>query len=341
MAEPLKLEDIDRPCIHPETQPAERYHRCDELWIITCYFNSGNFQTRRENYDRFAHPIRACGLNLLTVECAFGDADFALPARPDTVRVRSRDVMWQKERLINLALASLPASVRKIAWLDCDVLFSNPGWAIQTAALLDEVPIVQTFKTAIRLPRFHTSYQGLGEVWNGFAWVGEVVSDFAKKYGQHGHTGFGWAASRDLLDRHGLYDACVSGSGDHFMAHAMRGDLLMDCEEFPTSPNLREHFRRWAEPFYADVSGRIRSTPGTVLHLWHGDTKDRQYGDRHEELIRLNFDPAADLRLNSDGLWEWSGDKPRLRRWMNDYFGNRKEDGDSDHREEISGSEQI
>lgn len=329
MAEPTQLEFIARPCVHPETYPAERYSRCEELWLVTCYFNSNSFRTRRETYDRFAHSIRESGLNLLTVECAFGDADFTLPPGPDGLRVRSRDVMWQKERLINLAVASLPTSVHKIAWLDCDVLFSNPDWAIQTAALLDDFPIVQTFKTAIRLPRSQTSYRGLGEVWNGFAWVSEVVPDaFARDYTQHGHTGFGWAARRDLLDRHGLYDACVSGSGDHFMAHAMRGDLLMECGFLSTSPKLREHFRQWAKLFHADVRGRIGSTPGTLLHLWHGDTKDRRYGDRHEQLFRLDFDPAADLRIGGNGLWEWAGDKLELRRWMSEYFESRKEDGD-------------
>jgi len=329
MAEPREPDLVTRPCVHPETEPAERYHRCDDLWLVTCYFNSSGFRTRRETYERFAHSIRGSGLNLLTVECAFGDADFTLPPGPDSLRVCSRDLMWQKERLINLAVAALPASVRKIAWLDCDVLFSNPDWAIQTAALLDDFPIVQPFKTAIRLPRSHTSYRGLGEVWNGFAWVSEVLPDvFAKDYAQHGHTGFGWAARRDLLDRHGLYDACISGSGDHLMAHAMRGDLFMECGPFPTSPKLREHFHRWAKAFHADVSGQIGSTPGTLLHLWHGDTKDRRYIQRHAELVRLDFDPAADLRIGSNGLWEWAGDKLELHRWMRDYFEKRKEDGD-------------
>ncbi|HVN84497.1 MAG TPA: hypothetical protein VMW17_06585 [Candidatus Binatia bacterium] len=329
MAEPTTPDFVARPCAHPEAYPAERYGRCDELFLVTCYFNSNSFRTRRETYDRFAQSIRGSGLNLLTVECAFGDADFTLPPGPGCMRVRSRDVMWQKERLINLAVASLPTSVRKVAWLDCDVLFSNSDWAIQTAALLDTFPIVQTFKTAIRLPRSHTSYRGLGEVWSGFAWVSAVVPEvFAKDYAQHGHTGFGWAARRDLLDRHGLYDACISGSGDHLMAHAMRGDLSMKCGLFPTSPKLREHFRQWAKAFHADVSGQIGSTPGTLLHLWHGDTKDRRYIDRHEQLVNLDFDPAADLRIGRDGLWEWASDKPEFRRWMRDYFESRKEDGD-------------
>jgi hypothetical protein len=330
MAEPIDFELVSRPCAHPETWPAEHYRCCDELVVVTCYFNSSDFRTRRETYDRFAASIRAAGLTLLTVECAFGDADFTLPPGPHYMRVRSRDVMWQKERLINLAVASLPARAEKIAWLDCDVLFSNPDWAIETAALLDEVPIVQPFKTAIRLPRAHDAYRGLGEVWSGFAWVSEVEPEvFAKDYIKHGHTGFGWAARRELLDRHGLYDACISGSGDHFMAHAMRGDLSMECRLCPVGPRFREHFRQWAQVFHADVRGRIRSAPGTLLHLWHGDTKDRRYAERHEQLIDLEFDPATDLRSGSDGLWEWAGEKPRLRRWMCAYFEGRNEDGNA------------
>ena len=328
MAEPIPWDFVSRPCIHPETHPAERYVPCDELLLVTCYFNSNNFQTRRQSFDLFADRIRDSGLNLLTVECAFGDDEFSLPLSSDILRLRAPDVMWQKERLMNLAVRTLPKSVRKIAWLDCDVLFSNPEWAIQTAALLDDFPIVQTFKTAIRLPRAETSYRGLGEVWNGFGWVSEVVPEyFPKDFSHHGHTGFGWAAQRELLERHGLYDACVSGSGDHVMAHAMRGDLAMDCGRFPMSPKLREHFRQWAGPFNAAVAGRIGSTPGTLLHLWHGDTKDRNYLDRHEELIRMDFDPLTDLQAGPNGAWQWAGNKVELRQWMRGYFGARNEDG--------------
>jgi hypothetical protein len=327
MAEPIMCDFIARPCSHPEVHPAERYATCDELMLVTCYFNSSNFQTRRANFDLFAQPILESGLNLLTIECVFGDNEFTLPPSPNILRVRAPHVMWQKERLINLAVASLPASVRKIAWLDCDVLFSNPDWAVHTAALLDDFPIVQTFKTAIRLPHGATSYRGLGEVWNGFGWVSEVVPhSFSKDYLQHGHTGFGWAARRDLLERHGLYDACISGSGDHVMAHAMRGDAAMECDQFLMSPKLRQHFGQWARPFHATVAGRIGSTPGTLLHLWHGATKDREYGNRHEGLVRLDFDPAVDLRAGSDGVWEWASDKQELRHWMGAYFNSRKED---------------
>ena len=73
---------------------------------------------------------------------AFGDAPFDLPAGPDVIQVRGPDVLWQKERLLNIAVSRLPARARKVAWLDGDLLFADPDWAGETARLLDDEPEV-------------------------------------------------------------------------------------------------------------------------------------------------------------------------------------------------------
>ena len=127
------------------------YTSCTDLWCVTAYFNPQHYQTRRANYEWFADPIRAAGIPLLTVECAFGDDPFELPAGPDLLQVRAPHTLWQKERLINLGVASLPARAVKVAWLDGDICFANPDWAAQTAALLDQFPVVQPFTHATRL----------------------------------------------------------------------------------------------------------------------------------------------------------------------------------------------
>jgi hypothetical protein len=101
----------------------------------------------------------------------------------------------------------------------------------------------------------------------------------------------------------------------------------MRCDLFLMSAKLREHFRQWARPFHESVAGRIGSTPGALLHLWHGDTRDRRYSDRHEALVRLDFDPATDIRVGPDGGWEWAAHKLELNRWMGEYFESRREDG--------------
>jgi hypothetical protein len=209
----------------------ERYGTSDGLWVITCYFNPNGYRSKLVNYRVFAENILKSGVNLLTVECAFGNTQFALASFPNVLQVRTEHVMWQKERLLNVALSRLPKEVEKVAWLDCDILFSNADWAVQASKLLDCFPVVQLFDTVIRLPKGKVSYLDEGEIWRSFAYVWHIRPDlvFTGDFHQHGHTGMAWAARRELLQDHGFYDACISGSGDHVMAHAMSGDFEGAC----------------------------------------------------------------------------------------------------------------
>ncbi|MBM4317211.1 MAG: hypothetical protein FJ116_06995, partial [Deltaproteobacteria bacterium] len=95
------------------------------LGIITCVFNPTNSRKIRDNYAQFRknlnHPI-------LTVELAFNDQPFFIE---DAIQIRgtNENLMWQKERLLNIALESLPEQIDKIAWLDADIIFKNNSWA--------------------------------------------------------------------------------------------------------------------------------------------------------------------------------------------------------------------
>src|SRR5262245_14756207 len=97
-----------------------------DLWVVTAYFNPAGFRSRRRNFDLFRERIAAAGLPLVAVECSFDGRPFELPPGPGVRHLLGRDVMWQKERLLNVAIAGLPAECRKVAWLDADVLFENP-----------------------------------------------------------------------------------------------------------------------------------------------------------------------------------------------------------------------
>src|SRR5258706_11375823 len=95
----------------------------EDLWVVACYFNPAGFATKLANYKRFIEGLSRGGVNYRVVECAFGDADFSLGRSENVLEIRARDVMWQKERLLNVAMGRLPASCTKVAWVDCDVLF--------------------------------------------------------------------------------------------------------------------------------------------------------------------------------------------------------------------------
>jgi hypothetical protein len=316
-------------------QPLGRYayRYAPRLWVITAYYNPAGFASRRRNYELFAALLREAGIPLLTVECAFGDQPFDLPDRLDVIKVRGRTPLWQKERLLNLALTYLPRTCDYVVWADCDLVFTNPDWARDTARLLDTVAVAQVFETCNRVPEDYRLADAARDVCTSFTKV--VGADpwilRSGNYAEHGHTGYAWAARRELLDRHGLYEHAIAGSADHYMAHAACGDLVSPCglRMMYKGPRLIEHFQAWAEPFAESARGEIGTVPGEVIHLWHGDLKDRRYSERHKDFTQLAFDPYLDLVANPGRPLELRPGRERseLTSWFTSYFAERREDG--------------
>lgn len=306
----------------------------DDLCLVTTYFNPAGYTKKRQRYLDFAARCEVSNLTLFTIECAFGNRAFEIPEAETVLRVRARDAMWQKERLLNLATAHIPAKFTKLVSIDFDVIFENPQWAILTSQQLDIVPLVQPFETVVWLPRDVVSDDGSGRVLSGFAERHatdpslQVTGDFLR----HGVPGFARAARRELLEAHGLYDECVVGGGDHLVAHAACGDWSSPCFEWSVGVGSEHHrhFVRWAEPFHRDVRGRFGYVPGRLLHVWHGSWRSRMYSSRHRFLMDFDFDPDRDLVISSDGCWEWSSPKPGLHEAVASYFSLRREDGDEE-----------
>src|SRR5215204_6644330 len=96
-------------------------HPAQPLWAITSYFNPMRYGRRLANYRLFREHLK---VPLLTVELSFGAEDFELrEGEADIlVQLRGQDILWQKERLLNVALGELPSGCTKVVWLDCDVV---------------------------------------------------------------------------------------------------------------------------------------------------------------------------------------------------------------------------
>jgi hypothetical protein len=302
----------------------------NDLAVMTCYFNPNRYATKRRNFDRFSEKMSSQG-QLWVIECAFGDAPFELPPSVQTKRVKTQTVLWQKERLLNILIQSLPSHITKIAWVDCDLIFENSLWVERTRELLDVVAVVQPFETVVRLPEGSAFDDGTGgSRYNGFSAVFNQRRIFTegRNFLRHGHTGFAWAARRSALPL-GLYDGCISGNGDHFMSHAFIGDWETVCfrSHFEDNAPYWAHFRKWSEATYPSIRAKVGFVPGNVLHLWHGADDDRRYLERNRDLNAFAFDPEADLRIDSGGCFEWNSYKPELHAWAKRYFGTRLEDG--------------
>ena len=310
---------------------ANVYKSPKNLWVVTTYYNPSGYRTRRDNLNKFLSRIIESRMNWLLVECAFGGDPFTLSESQNVLRVRAEDVMWQKERLLNIAIRALPDTCSKIVWIDCDILFENANWAAMTAELLDVYPVVQPFDAVIRLPRHHSYYHGIGEIYQGFGtcYSREPGAVTTGKYGLHGHTGVAWAAQRDLIESHGLYDKCIVGGGDDLMAHAFCGDWESACLTRSTGGN-KAHLAdavEWCRQIYPDVRARVAFVHGYAMHLWHGEIENRRYYFRHFELSELGFNPAVDLINGASGCWAFRKERNDLRAWFSRYFEDRREDG--------------
>ena len=306
-----------------------------ELWALTAFYNPAHYGNKIENYRRFHEGLREAGVQLLTIEAAFGTDRFEL-RRSDAdllVQVRAKDVLWQKERLLNVALKHLPSSCDKVAWLDCDILLMNHDWPAEAARLLDRHPVAQLFSHCVRLTRDRVWVDpaGLafghreGQLFYGIAFGMRAHGvENLNRFTVAGHTGFAWAARRSLLESHGLYDANPLGGGDMDIAQALWGNSDY-FTLYMRGPGARRHVRRWATSVHADVKGNVSYVPGLLLHLWHGDHKDRLY-DRWKGILE-DFDPFHDLTVDpATGLYRWNQVEEHLREWSAAYFQLRKEE---------------
>ncbi|MFF4607839.1 hypothetical protein ACFY12_34520 [Streptomyces sp. NPDC001339] len=307
------------------------------VWAITSYFNPIGYRSRRDNYHLFRKNLQ---VPLVTVEhSTTGRFDLDGDDADILIHLDGGDVMWQKERLLNVALEAIPATCQAVAWLDCDVLLHNPDWAGQSLAKLDESLLVQPFSSA-----YEGQAAGDARLPAATPRVATRPS-FAARYARRElspeeirtwrighdpvpiHCGYAWVGRLDLLLEHGFYDASIMGGGTRESATAAIGEIEAAARCHPRSRAQLDHFLTWARKWSSAIDGRIGYVEGELMHLWHGETADRGYGKRYSILTDHDFDPCVDIALTGGGCWKWGTPKKRLHEQVARYFTTRHEDG--------------
>lgn len=331
-----------------------------DFWAITAYFNIAGWSSRLENYHLFR---QALNIPLLTLEWnPYGDFQLGKTDADRLVQLTGGDLMWQKERLLNYALAALPDHVKYVAWLDCDVMFVEPQWSDKARSVLQDRPFIQPFRdiyyfdeesTHMLAKRDHrplheiiehvdppmrhsfvSLYEQLGE---------EVVAkDLAIRFKQqkpfetynvmlrpaYGHA---WAARVETLRQTGLYDRCVLGGGDLFFCYGLIGKANALVEnhleigwDYYTGG---DSYQRWSKEASSSCHGMLASTNSTLVHLFHGELGNRQYKSRIDGLASFKLDLDRDLMAQDGGPWSWARQRDELNAYFTQYMQRRKEDG--------------
>jgi hypothetical protein len=308
----------------------------DGLWAVTTFFNPLGLHSRLANYRRFRERL---GVPLLSVELSYTgeyelrgeDADILVP-------LRGQAVLWQKERLLNVALRHLPADCQIVAWVDCDLLFEQGNWGERAGRALEQFDLVQLFETICDLPRAclpETVHNGrhlrLAESTGSWIVRGHSVLETLRSPNHRSESapanGGAWVARREFLETHQFYDACILGSGDRAMLCAALGAFDVIRDALSMNDRQMAHFLDWAEPFFDSLARGIGCLEERVFHLWHGSPLNRQLGTRYRILEPHAFDPYTDIKIGDSGCWEWASHKPQMHQAAHEYFRSRRDDG--------------
>lgn len=305
------------------------------LWAVTSYFNPCGYRNRLKTYRQFRERL---SVPLITVELGFdGHFDLNESDAEHLIQVGDGDVMFQKERLLNIAIENLPPECTAVAWLDCDIYFENPRWSELALAKLETADVIQPFGTLYRLQQHDPidfaaarnnvppmislvrQWQNAGvdpDYWSS--------TDGSKV---NFRPGIAWAARRDVLSQIEIYDACIFGSGDKAFSCALLDIPKVNSNYLRMSTEYAEHYCAWKSRLSKLLPLQVDFVETELIQLWHGDYSDRRYRQRHIEAAKIGYDPARDIQRGVDGAWKWTDPDSELARFAKSYFASRREDG--------------
>lgn len=288
----------------------------------------------------------AAGVNLITVEQAFGERPFMVTdvGNPMHVQVRSFEELWHKENLIKLGIARakhVDPLANKVAWVDSDCFPMIPAveWFEETWHALQHYEFVQMWERMMNYgPRnepvsgFQLSFMKVYEMAGFEVPESRTVSHTlgTSGYTSFGRPGLAWAANISALDQvGGLLDRCILGSGDWHMAHGLVGAMKLFSGEFTKLSKYAEYLLDWQDKATKWIKKDVGYVPVTVGHWWHGDKVDRKYGDRGKILIENDYQPYVDVKYDAFGLLQletWEPRQIKLRDQIRYYMATRHED---------------
>lgn len=303
------------PAFFPKTDD-----RFAELAVITAHFNWSGYRRPVANLLRFLREMDYCGIPVYGMEL-YRSGTEPLMARNHRwlcLEVGPDQILWQKEPMLNRIVREIPRHIRAIAAVDADIHFSNPRWAELSVRALETTPAIQPFSEAVwgdergraELVRVCSARHGLSTAWNT-------------------HPGFAWAFRREFFDAVGFYPWSVTGAGDTVTATGLLGiERFSSTDKAIGDLNLANGVAdEWIARAQDFMGGKSAGwIDGQVWHEWHGTRRDRQYVHRH--VIMDQIDAREHVRLNADGILEWTDQAPKdARAALAHYFDTRREDG--------------
>jgi hypothetical protein len=309
----------------------------NNFYAITSYFNPFHNADRIRNYKIFRQNLK---LPLVTVEWA-PDGIFELTNddADEIIQISGGDIIWQKERLLNIALESIPSTCEYLAWLDSDIIFSDPNWHERAIVLLEKYDFIQLFNKLnyltklasesfsfdqLKLQPYHASNISILEALepNPNLYLTKEFND-ASAFMGNGNPGMAFAAKFEVIKAHQFYDKNIVGGGDTILIASILNKLadIFTCRPF--SPMHRSDIQNYGDKVSKE---KYKATylHETIYHLWHGELLKRQYASRYNILIKHNYDPTDHITYRPNMPLSWKNAPEGLKQDLYQYMYSRE-----------------
>lgn len=313
----------------------------EPLYCIVPYYNPWRWKSREKHtiraikhfadsggvvvlieaaFNRREFSFADCGLDGSAAQCGVLGTDHRFKHR--YIGLRTRDELWIKENLINLAVATLPYDWQQVCWLDSDVHFIRPNWVGECIHKLQHYDFLQMFSQAKDIgPNYeelpasypHSSGSGWVYAWRNDALFENTGNDYyygePYAYPARVWPGLAWAARREAWDKvGGLLDIAIWGGGDWHIAHCLT-ETLEGMMRNDLHRNYKKIVMQWYHRCRTHIRKNVGMMEGTIFHYWHGRKTERGYNAKHALLARLGFDPLRHLKRDYQGVWQLNDDR--------------------------------
>ena len=295
----------------------------EKLHVVSVISNPCNYKIRYELAKEFIKRMKEePNIILYIVELVYEDQPFVLTDEKNKthLQLRGKIPLWHKENMINIGIKKLlPPDWKTVAWIDADIEFDNPNWAIDSLKILNNGnDFIQLFTNCVDM----NDDTQIMNLFTGFGY--QYSKNFKKGTGvNYWHPGFAWACNRQTYEKiGGIFEIGILGSGDNIMCHAFLG-----CAEKSLKSGMSADYKNYISLYEDKFKGvKLGYVPGIIRHYFHGKKVNRKYLEREDILINFQYSPYY-ITYDINGLIIPTEECPQefLDEILN-YFKNRNED---------------
>lgn len=291
------------------------FSNTQKLLIVVPYFNPLGDLQREKSFLRFKQKLKQNLSNsrVLIVETLLGEnskkAEWNLEESSfHHLKTYSSAILWQKERLLNLALDyAVAEGFEFMTWLDADLEMEDPYWEARLCKNLESNEFLQCFDAAY----LEENHKG-----TKYRIKRSAASHFGAKQSLANKgiaSGLAWAARVSCLKKCRFFDAAIVGGGDTAFYYALlKTQVPADDWHLALSnvsffqkmpPKLLVDFKKWTANKEQE-SIKIGALEQNLKAYYHGEQYLRQKRSRYNAL--QDFDPSTELEITASGAWTWS-----------------------------------